>query len=700
MADDIVTREQLENASKDASSLELFISGNVDEDVLTRLGQQYPTLAKLVRILMETGGWKAYTTEAALLATTPTVNPSVGYAFDTKKLYLWNGTTWTSEGVSPWEQAKTYTDQQDLIFDNLAKLFTNAKVDLSQTISQYLVSKSPDVTAPKFGSVTPATPYSNVAPGTYILIPQASVATTIKRFSVISNITSGDIELRTYTGSGTTFTMQKSIGTLHVSKVGLNEFGVNDFLPFTVNAGEYVAAVVKTGGAMVYSGSSTTDQYYSSTNLGTGPITGTAGKLNLKAAFFDTNGAERAKVFIDFLEQVSNESDVNFDNILSSYTGNKGLVATPSAKSGVNNGAGHMCIGAPISGFGTVSLLEVYSASSGLAQVGVYTRSGTAFTRKRHVDVNLVAGLNTIPVNLAIGNGEYVGLRTTVVGQVEYESNSAGHEGMFVSTGASTDDSFNVSSTTPIGQFAYQLRFGLTYKSIKPDVIGKPWAGREWVPFGDSITWYFNRIFAETHIERGQVAIGYQAAVRDAMGCTIINKGESGWTMPRIYNERISTYDFSNTYITTITSGANDQRTEVSVGTIAAIGSTFDTTEYAGAMQAAIEHVIASNPLCKIVLITPIRGWFNVINDPPDVPTTDPTALGVIKREYPDMVKAIGKLYGLPVVDFYDDCGLNDLNKNIYLGDDPAVFDKYLLHPTNAFFKRMGEILLATLKNL
>lgn len=110
MADEIVTREQLENASKDASSLELFISGAVDEDVLTRLGQQYPTLAKLIRILMETGGWKAYPTEAALLATTPIVNPSVSYAFDTKKLYLWNGTSWINEGLSQYEQSKLYTD--------------------------------------------------------------------------------------------------------------------------------------------------------------------------------------------------------------------------------------------------------------------------------------------------------------------------------------------------------------------------------------------------------------------------------------------------------------------------------------------------------------------------------------------------------------------------------------------------------------
>ncbi|RSO57524.1 hypothetical protein EA756_08500 [Acinetobacter lactucae] len=115
MADEIITREQLIDASKDAESLQKFISGTDIEDVLTRLGQIYPTLAKLVRILMETGGWKSYQTEAILLATVPTVNPSVGYAFDTKKLYLWNGTQWTDEGRSPLDLAKDYTDEKGLV---------------------------------------------------------------------------------------------------------------------------------------------------------------------------------------------------------------------------------------------------------------------------------------------------------------------------------------------------------------------------------------------------------------------------------------------------------------------------------------------------------------------------------------------------------------------------------------------------------
>ncbi|WP_228266299.1 LamG domain-containing protein [Acinetobacter haemolyticus] len=109
---EIVTKQQLENASVDADSLEVFVSGSDMEDVLTRLGQQYPTIAKLVRILMETGGWKAYQTEAALLATTPTVNPSVGYAFDTKKMYLWNGTSWIDEGLSQLDQAVDVIDSR------------------------------------------------------------------------------------------------------------------------------------------------------------------------------------------------------------------------------------------------------------------------------------------------------------------------------------------------------------------------------------------------------------------------------------------------------------------------------------------------------------------------------------------------------------------------------------------------------------
>ncbi|TPT86047.1 sialidase family protein [Acinetobacter baumannii] len=103
---------KVDNAIVDMGTVEQFTSSDEFTDIISRLGRVYPSLAKAIRILMETGGWKAYQTEAELLATTPTVNPSVGYAFDTKKMYLWNGTAWIDEGLSQYAQAQEYTDNK------------------------------------------------------------------------------------------------------------------------------------------------------------------------------------------------------------------------------------------------------------------------------------------------------------------------------------------------------------------------------------------------------------------------------------------------------------------------------------------------------------------------------------------------------------------------------------------------------------
>ncbi|WP_065712649.1 hypothetical protein [Acinetobacter baumannii] len=101
---------KVDNAIVDMGTVEKFSSGDEFTDVISRLGRVYPSLAKAIRTLMETGGWKAYSTEAELLATIPTVNPSVGYAFDTKKLYKWNGTSWIDEGLSIYDRTKPYID--------------------------------------------------------------------------------------------------------------------------------------------------------------------------------------------------------------------------------------------------------------------------------------------------------------------------------------------------------------------------------------------------------------------------------------------------------------------------------------------------------------------------------------------------------------------------------------------------------------
>jgi hypothetical protein len=56
-------------------------------------------------------------------------------------------------------------------------------------------------------------------------------------------------------------------------------------------------------------------------------------------------------------------------------------------------------------------------------------------------------------------------------------------------------------------------------------------------------------------------------------------------------------------------SGANDERRNTPLGSVAAKGSQFDTTTYIGSLQSGIEYALAGNPDLEIVLFTPIVGW-------------------------------------------------------------------------------------------
>jgi len=107
---DFVTGEQLENAGKNCESFDKFFHGTDAEDVITYLGKVFPTLSKILRQFFDAGLFRPFQTEAQLLAYVPTTNISAAYAFDTKKLYLWNGTSWINEGLSQYEQSKLYTD--------------------------------------------------------------------------------------------------------------------------------------------------------------------------------------------------------------------------------------------------------------------------------------------------------------------------------------------------------------------------------------------------------------------------------------------------------------------------------------------------------------------------------------------------------------------------------------------------------------
>lgn len=105
---EMISTEDIVNVKRDIEDTGKAV--NEDAVITPRYGSPFDSLPRAIRLLMETGGWKAYETEVALLATTPTVNPSVGYAFDSKKLWRWDGASWIDEGLSQLDQAKSYVD--------------------------------------------------------------------------------------------------------------------------------------------------------------------------------------------------------------------------------------------------------------------------------------------------------------------------------------------------------------------------------------------------------------------------------------------------------------------------------------------------------------------------------------------------------------------------------------------------------------
>ncbi|HBM1042011.1 TPA: hypothetical protein LUB44_003989, partial [Acinetobacter baumannii] len=68
--------------------------------------------------------------------------------------YQWDGTTFTKSAYDPIAQAAADATAKANTAESNAKTYSDAKLDLSQTISKYLVNKSPDITQPKFGDIT------------------------------------------------------------------------------------------------------------------------------------------------------------------------------------------------------------------------------------------------------------------------------------------------------------------------------------------------------------------------------------------------------------------------------------------------------------------------------------------------------------------------------------------------------------------
>ena len=117
---DIVTTEQLQNASLDAQALEKFINGSDSETVLTRLNAKYPTLQKAIKELFENGGLPATPFKTkALMTASALVDGKYAQVTDdsvaaNNGLYVKTAGAWVKSSYDPLTQAKNYADSNKL----------------------------------------------------------------------------------------------------------------------------------------------------------------------------------------------------------------------------------------------------------------------------------------------------------------------------------------------------------------------------------------------------------------------------------------------------------------------------------------------------------------------------------------------------------------------------------------------------------
>lgn len=202
------------------------------------------------------------------------------------------------------------------------------------------------------------------------------------------------------------------------------------------------------------------------------------------------------------------------------------------------------------------------------------------------------------------------------------------------------------------------------------------------VCYGDSLTWYDGHAFTWGEHE-GETCVGFESYLQTYENAVCTNRGQSGKTTPQICENIKNANDLIDFDYLTIMGGDNDDRLNVSVGTLQPINETFDTTTVYGSLQSAIEYALTQNPALRIILMTEPKGW-TYING----------ALKRVSDLIPNAYKNVANLYGLPLIDLWNESGVNELTRNTFYAD-PADTENtlYMYHPNNDGWKRISKII-------
>lgn len=213
-----------------------------------------------------------------------------------------------------------------------------------------------------------------------------------------------------------------------------------------------------------------------------------------------------------------------------------------------------------------------------------------------------------------------------------------------------------------------------------------------WCALGTSITWYNEN----ADQSNGGFTRGYQSRVMDKLNFTkYSNQAVNGGALKTVLEQsKIIKADYY-----TIEHGINDWGQSIPVGTMDDYRNNTNNGTFAAEYRKVIDAIFKANPEAKIVLCTP-RKAYGFCSYLPDH-WYDPKN-GIYLQQYADMVIEIAQFEGLPVADFFYQCGAQRdlLKQSLNNARQNQGYTNDAVHPNDIGFQRMANVLIDALEKV
>jgi lysophospholipase L1-like esterase len=212
-------------------------------------------------------------------------------------------------------------------------------------------------------------------------------------------------------------------------------------------------------------------------------------------------------------------------------------------------------------------------------------------------------------------------------------------------------------------------------------------SGAKWYAIGDSITY---GLYSTSATEYSQPVVGKRwvdyVAQYNGYKLTNLGKSGSGFVSGTTFRTIVDGNSFADVDLVTIMLGINDWKNEAAVNKVGTMDDNISTGgTIVSELRYGIEKIIADNPYCKIILITPInakigsRGteatnWAYGF-------TGSITPAGSLKN-FNDKLKEVCEYYGIQVIDMANSSVVNRKSISTVLPDG--------IHPNLDCYKALG----------